>query len=180
MQSHTQHFELVELCKAGDRRAQFQLYQAYSKAMFNVCLRMMGDREAAEDVLQNAFVDIFGKLDSFRFEASVGSWIKRIVINQCINSLKKRKMHFVEFSSVQIPDQSSDPVVDQLEVERIKEAMKDLPDGYRTVFNLYLMEGYDHKEIGKILGISEGASKSQYSRAKAKLRELLSDKSNVC
>ena len=89
-------------------------------------------------------------------------------------------MHFVEFSSVQIPDQSSEPLVDQLEVERIKEAMKDLPDGYRTVFNLYLMEGYDHKEIGKILGISEGASKSQYSRAKAKLRELLSDKSNVC
>lgn len=140
----------------------------------------MGDRGTAEDVLQNAFIDIFGKLDSFRFEASVGSWIKRIVINQCINSLKKRKVQFVEISSAKIPRESSEPTVDQLEVERIKEAMRHLPAGYRTVFNLYLLEGYDHKEIGEILGISEGASKSQYSRAKAKLRELLTDKSNAC
>ncbi|MDH3648690.1 MAG: RNA polymerase, partial [Saprospiraceae bacterium] len=75
MEPHTKHFELVEQCKDGDRRAQFKLYQAYNKAMFNICFRMMGDREAAEDVLQNAFVDIFGKLDTFRFEASVRSWI---------------------------------------------------------------------------------------------------------
>ncbi len=165
----------------GDRRAQFELYQAYSKAMFNICRRMMGSREDAEDVLQNAFVDVYTKMHSFRGDSTLGAWIKRIVINQCINELKRRKMHFAEMT-----ENIAEPIVEHYQpasdaaaVERIKGAIDQLPNGYRVVFNLYLMEGYDHKEIAQILEISEGASKSQYSRARRKLNEILLAKTKV-
>ncbi|MDH3649990.1 MAG: RNA polymerase sigma factor, partial [Saprospiraceae bacterium] len=103
-----------------------------------------------------------------------------IVVNQCINALKRRKVSWVELSNLAIPDATQDPLPDKLEVEKVRYAIARLPVGYRTVFSLYLLEGYDHKEISEILGISEGASKSQYSRAKAKIRTLLTDKSDVC
>ncbi len=128
----------------------------------------------AEDLLQNSFVDIFTKLDSFRFQSSVGAWIKRIVVNNCINFLKKKRLYFEEIDDRMgnIVEESSteEPT---LSVETIKRAVFQLPDGYRVVFSLYLMEGYDHKEIADILNISVATSKSQFSRAKKKLRELL-------
>jgi RNA polymerase sigma factor (sigma-70 family) len=175
------HQELVERCINGDRRAQFELYQLYSKAMFNICFRMMGNREEAEDVLQNAFIDIFMKLDTFQFKSTVGAWIKRIVINNCINELKKRKMAFEELDEIQTKEQMKfvDLHEDDLNVDHIKEAILQLPDGYRTVFTLYLMEGYDHQEIASILNITEGASKSQYSRAKERIRKWLYQKSKT-
>ncbi len=177
-----QHFDIVEACKRGDRKAQFELYKLYSKAMYNICLRMLSSVENAEDALQNSFVDVFSKLDSFRFESSIGAWIKRIVINNCINHIKKRKLDFAELNDNlhHIPEDGKDNVPNEvLKVELIQKAIMQLPEGYRVVFTLYAMEGYDHEEIGEILGVTEATSKSQYSRAKAKLRDILQSPRHV-
>lgn len=170
-----QHFDIIEACKRGDRKAQFELYKLYSKAMYNICLRMLGSVENAEDALQNSFVDVFTKLDSFRFESSIGAWIKRIVINNCINHIKKRKLDFLELNDTwhHLPQEDTPVSDDVLKVDIIQKAIMQLPEGYRVVFTLYAMEGYDHEEIGEILGVTEATSKSQYSRAKAKLRDTL-------
>jgi RNA polymerase sigma factor (sigma-70 family) len=174
-QAMNQHYDIVEACKRGDRKAQFELYKLYSRAMYNICVRMLGSAENAEDALQNSFVDVYTKLDSFRFESTIGAWIKRIVINNCINALKKRRLQFAELTdNAQMPFEDTPSVSDGLlNVSAIQDAIQKLPDGYRTVFNLYALEGYDHEEIGQVLGISEATSKSQYSRAKARLREVL-------
>ena len=135
---------------------------------------MVKDEMDAQDLLQNSFVDVFTKLDTFRFQSSVGAWIKRIVVNNCINFLKKRRLYFEEIDE-RLGNIEDDPVVEDagLNVDSIKHAMYQLPDGYRVVFSLYLLEGYDHQEIADILNISVATSKSQYSRAKKKMRELL-------
>lgn len=142
--------------------------------MFNICLRMVKNEADAEDLLQNSFIDVFTKLDTFRFQSSIGAWIKRIVINNCINFLKKRRLYFEEITE-RMGEQADAPTenVPPLSVRAIKDAIFQLPDGYRVVFSLYQMEGYDHKEIAEILSVSEQTSKSQYSRARKKLKELL-------
>ena len=177
------HRELVEKCKRGDRQAQFELYRLYSKAMYNVCLRMLRDESDAEDVLQNAFIDIFTKLSSSKFESSIGAWIKKVVVNNCINFLKKRRLQFTEIEEKHghIISEEETPGDEYfgMNVESVKKALNSLPDGYRVVFSLYLLEGYDHQEIGEILGISEATSKSQYSRAKQKLKDLLNNQRQV-
>ncbi len=169
--------KLVEACKRGDRNAQHRLYHQYSRAMYNTCLRMLKIDADAEDALQNAFVDVFTKLDSFRYESTIGAWIKRIVVNTCINHLKKRRLITSDWDeSIPEPqDVTTDTGEQEFQVKRIKKAMEDLPDGYRTVFSLYLLEGYDHAEIGEILSISEATSKSQFSRAKQRIREMLEE-----
>jgi RNA polymerase sigma factor (sigma-70 family) len=169
------HADIVEACKRGDRKAQFELYKLYSKAMYNICLRMLNSAENAEDALQNSFVDVFTKMDSFRNESTIGAWIKRIVVNNCINHIKKRRMEFAEMNENlhYIADDTSPVSEEVLHIDIIQKAIQQLPDGYRVVFSLYAMEGYDHEEIGEILGVTEATSKSQYSRAKARLREVL-------
>ena len=174
------HKEIIEDCKRGDRKAQFELYQLYARAMYSVCLRMVKNETDAEDILQNAFVDIFTKLDSFRYQSAVGAWIKRIVVNNCINFLKKRRVYFDELDerhgNILFEETTKDSP--KLDVGSIKRAVTQLPDGYRVVLSLYMFEGYDHGEIAEILNISEATSKSQYSRAKKKLRGFL-DKREV-
>ncbi|HMQ48865.1 MAG TPA: RNA polymerase sigma factor [Saprospiraceae bacterium] len=168
------HREIVEKCKSGNRRAQFELYRLYSKAMYNVCLRMVRQEQDAEDLLQNAFVDVFTKLDSFRYQSSIGAWIKRIVVNNCINHLKRNRLLVEELNESGSEIQAEDELpIPGLSVEVVKKALEKLPDGYRVVFSLYLLEGYDHKEIAEILDITEATSKSQYSRAKKKVRDLI-------
>ena len=170
------HKRIVDACLKGDRHALFELYRLYSKAMYNVCLRMTNSVEDAEDLLQNSFVDVFSKMHSFRRESSIGAWIKRIVVNNCINHLKKKRIKTDEL----IDNYHDAMVVEQggcgelaLTVPMVKKALVQLPEGYRVVFSLYAIEGYDHEEIGQILGISTSTSKSQYSRAKQRLRELI-------
>jgi RNA polymerase sigma-70 factor (ECF subfamily) len=146
--------------------------------MYNVCYRILGSETEAEDALQEAFIDIFRRLNTFREESSLGAWIKRIVINHCLNVFKKRSVKFEEMTEriAEIPeDDYVDEDVTFYEVKRVKRAIMKLPDGYRKVLTLYLIEGYDHGEIADILGIQETGSKSQYSRARAKLREILSE-----
>ena len=175
MKFQNTHRKIVEACKEGNRAAQFELYQCYSQAMYNICLRMLNNIPDAEDMLQNSFTDVFVKLHYFRFESSIGAWIKRIVVNNCINFLKKRKLQIVEMGNKDISDvtEERDWGNVSLTVEKINEAISLLPNGYRVVLSLYLMEGYDHQEIGEILNISSSTSKSQYSRAKKKLRKIL-------
>lgn len=136
---------------------------------------MVNNESDAEDIIQHSFMDVFSKLHMFKFESSIGAWIKRIVINNTINFLKKRKLQISELND-QIQISVQDDQVDEvhLEIDSIKNALGKLPDGYRVVFNLYAFEGYDHKEIGEIIGVAEATSKSQYSRAKKKIKEILS------
>lgn len=171
---------LVERCKKGDPASQFELYRQYSKAMFNTALRIVGDRQQAEDMLQVAFVKIFRNLSSFRFESSLGSWMKRVVVNECISEVRKKRIWTVEAEDSVIAEPSEEFTShdNSLKVEQIKGAMKQLPDGYRIVFSLYLIEGYDHAEISEILSISEATSKSQLSRAKDKVRKIIEANSN--
>jgi RNA polymerase sigma-70 factor (ECF subfamily) len=144
--------------------------------MYNICYRMTGQQEEAEDMLQESFTYAFSKLGSFRFESSFGAWLKRIVVNTCINHLKKRRVDLVYTETHNDPAPEED-FVDygeiKLQVDGVMKAMEQLPEGYRVVFSLYLLEGYDHKEISEILGISESTSKSQYLRAKQKIKEIL-------
>jgi RNA polymerase sigma-70 factor (ECF subfamily) len=171
----SQQTELIKGCLKGDRRAQHQLYQDYSKAMYNISLRMLNDPWEAEDVLQISFVDVFTKLDSFKGTATLGAWIKRIVVNNCINQLRKRKLFFAEMDGNlgNIPEENDKEETVAYNLDIVKRCISDLPDGFRTVLSLYLLEGYDHKEIAEILEITESTSKSQYHRAKNKLKELL-------
>ena len=172
------HRDIAESCKKGNPKAQYELYRLYSKAMFNICYRMMNNREEAEDLLQEAFTDVFTKIGSFRSESTIGAWIKQIVVNKCINEIKRRKTDLLLVEDYQ-PFEKDDDGTEKndeevkLEVDKIRKAMEKLPDGYRIIFSLYLFEGYDHTEISQILEISESTSKSQYMRAKKKLLEML-------
>jgi RNA polymerase sigma-70 factor (ECF subfamily) len=142
--------------------------------MYNTALRMVRNPHDAEDIIQSVFVEVFTKLDSFRYESSIGAWMKRITVNKCINFMKSRRMELTELTASH--DKMEQPEKEPempFSVEKINKAIDQLPDGYRVVFSLYAIEGYDHEEIGQILGVTEATSKSQYSRAKAKLREEL-------
>ncbi len=144
--------------------------------MFNVSVRMVKSKEDAEDILQESFIDAFKNLESFRYESTFGSWLKRIVINKSINHLKLKRIPLIAFEEHEnwIPEQEDEQVKEQdLDISSIKLAIAQLPDGYQTIINLYLIEGYDHVEIGEILGISTSTSKSQYHRAKKKLIALM-------
>lgn len=167
--------QLVEQCIGGNTQAQKQLYNQYSRAMYSICLRMCSDQMDAEDVMQDAFVDVFRGLRSYAGKATLGAWIKRIVVNKNIDFLKKKRLFFEQIDDTIVPPSVQTNVIqmEKYDVEKIKRYISLLPDGYRVVLSLYLLEGYDHQEIGEILNISSGTSKSQYARAKKKLKELL-------
>ena len=167
------HDELVERCKRKDPRSFAELYQKYSKAMFNTSLRIVNNRGDAEDVLQDAFVDAFNSIEFFQYKSTFGAWLKKIVINKSINHLRKRKMDMIDIEKTNlgyVPETETLNESDiQLRVEEIKKAVKLLPNGYRTVLSLYLFEGYDHEEIAEILRVSHATVRTQYMRAKQKL-----------
>ncbi len=166
---------LITECIRGSSKAQFRVYKKYSKAMYNLAYRMMKNREDAEDILQETFLDCFRNIASFRYESTFGAWLKKILVNKCINQLRKKKVEFVLYENIpeEIPEDTFETVPD---ISEITKAIEKLPDGYRIILTLYLLEGYDHSEIAQITGISESTSKSQYSRAKLKLREFLTKK----
>jgi RNA polymerase sigma factor (sigma-70 family) len=167
------HAPLIEECRKGNTRAQFRLYKQYSKAMYNLAYRILNNREDAEDILQEAFVDCFRNINSFRFESTFGAWLKKILVNKCLNHIKKKKIDLTlcEILPVNISEEEEEVIYD---TGKIFKSIELLPDGYRIILTLYLLEGYDHSEISQILEISESTSKSQYSRAKEKLRNILS------
>nr|WP_299170472.1 RNA polymerase sigma factor [uncultured Allomuricauda sp.] len=170
------HQALVEQSKEGNRNAQYQLYGLYVDAMFNVAMRLLTVREDAEDVLQESFVEAFKKLDTFRFESTFGAWLKRIVINRSINHLKAKRLLLSSLENEGEPLEDDESEIDiKFEVEKIKVGLGQLPEGYRQIITLYLIEGYDHVEIAEIMGISTSTSKSQYHRAKKKLIQIVNE-----
>jgi RNA polymerase sigma-70 factor (ECF subfamily) len=168
------HAEIIDRCRKGDREAHYELYKLYSKSMYNIGYRIVNNEAEAEDVLQEAFVSAFRSLDHYRGEATFGSWLKRIVVNKAINVLKERKTESLpEDDDFDVPEEIFTEEEFPFSVKQVRDAMERLPDGYRSVLSLYLLEGYDHSEIAEILGISESTSKSQFNRSKKKLREIL-------
>ena len=170
------HQEIIDQCKEGDQKAQFRLYKLYYKPMYSVCMRLINHADEAEDVMQEAFLNAFRNIDTYRGEVSFGAWLKRIVINRSLDHLKKKKLKLEEINdkTAQIADYQME--MKEVNVEVIKNAIQQLPDGYRVVLSLFLIEGYDHEEISQILGITNSNSRTQFLRAKNKLRELLKDK----
>lgn len=148
----------------------------FAGAMYNICRRMMGNDDDARDVLQDAFIHVFTKIHSLHNDDIFPAWIKKIVLNQCINALRKNKGVFQEVDEhLDIADyQESENEYAKIKAQQILSAMDELSEGCRTVANLYLFEGYDHKEIAEILSITVSTSKAQYSKAKSKLRDVLS------
>ena len=170
------HQEIIDQCREGNQKAQFQLYKLYYKPMYSVCMRIINNETEAEDAMQEAFLKAFTKIDTYKGEVSFGAWLKKIVINRSLDYLKKRKVKFEEIKEKtnQIIDYQME--TQKVNVQVIKDAIQKLPDGYRVVLSLYLIEGYDHEEISEILGISNSNSRTQFLRAKNKLRDILKDK----
>ncbi len=158
----------------GERRMQEELYRRFSPRMYAVCLRYAGNAEEAEDILQEGFVKVFKKLDSFRREGSFEGWVRRIFVNTAIEHFRRKRylMPVTEKEENTIEGKYTG-VLDELAEKDILALVQQLSPGYRTVFNMYVVEGYTHKEIADMLGISEGTSKSQLSRAKVILQDMV-------
>ena len=166
--------ELLKKSQLNDRRAQYELYQRYSTSMFNVCVRMLGLPDA-EDIFQEAFVSAFKSLHQFKGEASFGSWLKRIMINRCINALKARKQNLwlsIDGTDMELV-QEEEEEVEPFDPVILNKAIDRLPEGCRVIFTLHFFEGYTHPEISKILGVSVSTSKSQLYRAKNLIKPQL-------
>ena len=166
---------LIEKCKNNDSRAQMQLYDQYCKAMFNTAYNFIKDDDIAKDVMQEAFIKAFKKIESFSGEATFGAWLKRIVVNQSLDYIKKQKIQTVELNDniVYMADEEPWEVDAEIKLSAIYKCIEELPQKCKNVVKLYLIEGYDHQEVAQILEISEVASRSQLSRGKSKLKELL-------
>jgi len=184
---------LLKECLSGNARAQKQLYEKYARKMFGVCLRYASDKSMAEDFMQEGFIRIFMKLDSFKSQGSLEGWMRRIIVNTALESLRKKDIlrNSLELSNPDQPyhelmqSQVTDPAADEemeehdkyhVPAEVLYKMINEMPVGFRTVFNLYAVEDYSHKEIGSMLDISEGTSKSQYARARAWLQKRLNDR----
>jgi RNA polymerase sigma factor (sigma-70 family) len=170
------HEDIIQRCRQGDNGAYRQLYALYKRSMFNACFRIVNSKEEAEDVLQESFVSAFKNMEHYRGDSTFGAWLKKIVVNRAITQVKKKKPErFPEDNRWDVKEESEVDVFEGFPctVERVNAAIQRLPDGYRMVLSLYLLEGYDHGEISEILGITESTSKSQFNRSKKKLKELL-------
>jgi RNA polymerase sigma factor (sigma-70 family) len=176
------HQELIEGCKSGDQKAQFQIYRLYYKPMYNSSFRIVNDKSVAEDIMQESFLSAFEKIDTYSGCVSFSTWLKRIVINRSLDALKKKsKICFEDIDAYPetLIEGTDDMFPDDeysVTMETIREAIKRLPDKSRIILSLFLIEGYDHDEISEILSISGSISRSQFSSAKQRLIKELSEK----
>ncbi len=171
---NTPESDLISGCIEGNRRMQEELYRRFSPRMYAVCLRYASSSEEAEDILQEGFIKIFKKLGSYRGDGSFEGWIRRIFVNTAIEHFRRRRyLQPVTEKEENTIEGKFLSVLDELGEKDILELVRQLSPGYRTVFNMYVVEGYTHKEIGDMLGISEGTSKSQLSRAKVILQDMV-------
>ncbi len=172
------HQDLIDACRKGDRAAQFRIYKLYYKAMYNTSLRIVNDSAEAEDIMQESFLDAFRRLGSYTGEGSFGSWLKRIVVNNSLDSLSKAR-EFISIDEVHLdlPEASEESCEEEImfKVNGVKAAIARLPEEYRIVLSLFLLEGYDHEEISEILHISNQLSRTRYSRARQKLLEIMKE-----
>lgn len=174
------HQKLIDNCRKKDRKAQFEIYKLYYKNMYNISLRIVNDSQEAEDIIQESFLSAFENIDNYSGKVSFGAWLKRIVINRSLDAVKKNKADLLNIDEdTDIPDENFEEYENeniQLQAEEIHRCIKLLPEGYRVIISLYLLEGYDHEEISEIMNISASTSRSQYTRARHKLYSMLKDK----
>ena len=167
--------QLINLCKNGDRAAQKVLYDRLASRMFPLCMRYIGERDSAQDILQDGFVTLFSKIDDYKGEGSFEGWARRIFVTTALMSLRKKDALKMS-DNLELAREMKAETVSQTQNIGYKELMKlvmELPPGFRTVFNMVAIEGYVHKEVAQILGISETTSRTQYSRARALLQEKI-------
>lgn len=166
---------LVKGCLENKRKFQEQLYRRYASKMYAICLSYCGESPAAKDVLQDGFVKVFKKMDAYQFEGKLEAWIRKIVTNTAIDYYRRssRLNRYIEDKAMEDAYEETESVLSQLSMKDILDNLKKLPDGARIIFNLYAIEGFNHKEISEKLKISEGTSKSQFSRARSMLKSLL-------
>jgi len=178
--NETYNHKLIESCKDGDRKAQKAIYDLLAPKMFSVCLRYCGDRQSAEDMLQDGFVSMFSKMDSYKGAGSFEGWARKIFVNTCLMYLRKNDV-LKQSDDIEEARKLTSDVPTQMEDIGYKELMKmvmELPPGFRTVFNMYAIEGYSHKEIADELGITETTSRTQLSRARTWLQNKIKEKTD--
>ena len=166
---------MIDKCKNNDSKAQMQLYDLYCKAMYSTACNFIKDDVVAQDIMQEAFIKAFKKIETYNGSASFGSWLKKIVINQSLDWLKKQKLETIELDDqvISIVDDGDWEIESETSLYEIYKCIEQLPGKCKNVVKLYLLEGYDHQEVAQILKISEVASRSQLSRGKMRLKELL-------
>ncbi len=169
------HHHLIAECKKGNQKAQLEIYKLYYKAMYNSALRILKNQVDAEDVMQDSFLDAFTRMELYREEGSFGAWLKKIVINNALDLIRKQKpTNEIDESLLLLTDEEEEDCVEnECRIEEIKEAMKMIKNEYRIILSLYLFEGYDHEEIASIQNISYGLSRTRYSRAKQSLLKAI-------
>lgn len=168
--------ELIRACRKGNSKAQREVYQKFSSRMLGVCLRYIKAEDEAEDVMISGFTKVFMKIDQYQGDGSFEGWIRKIMVNEALGYIRKNKNMYLE---VELEKAAIEPDYDKLEksleTEDLLKLIRELPSGYRTVFNLYAIEGYNHREIADSLGVSENTSKSQLSRARSLLQKKLAE-----
>ena len=173
--------QLVQKCRQGDIKAQFSLYKNYSKSMYNIAIRLTNNKMDAEDILQESFITAFEKLPDLQDDHAFGSWLKRIVVNNCVSFLRKSKVYFEDMSErIHADDFEETPLIeDTIDPVKVHAAIKDLPPGARTILVMPALEGYKHREIADILEISESTCKTQYKRALSLLNKKFKHPAHV-
>lgn len=173
--------QIIDGCRAENYRAQKQLYRQYSPLMMGLCMRYASSREVAEDILQDSFIKVFQKFDLYKEDGPLGAWIRRVVLNTALQhyrDTKNLRMH-VQIDTAYDVSSDFDDALTMLSIEELSQKIQRLPDGCRLVFNLYAIEGYKHNEIADQLNISSGTSKSQYSRARSLLQQMIQAEEKV-
>lgn len=169
--------KLIEACKNNDARAQKQLYETFARRMMSVCLRYAGNREMAEDFLQEGFIKVFTSIQSYNYEGSFEGWMRRIFVNTALEALRKNDLlrNGAELDTLDTQQEADYTTVDNISAKELMELIGQLPPGFRTVFNMFAVEGYSHREIAQALHITESTSRSQYTRAKRLLQKWIKE-----
>ncbi|PVW17092.1 RNA polymerase sigma factor [Marixanthomonas spongiae] len=177
---HKNYTALIKKAKKGNRRAQHELYQMFAPKMLSVCRQYLKNDDVAEEAMLNGFYNVFSKLESFTGQGSFEGWIRRIMVNESISELRRqKKLFFKDETVIENSLEYATSIDTTFEVEEIQKMIDSLPDGYKTVFVLYAVEGYKHSEIAELLQISEGTSKSQLSKARNMLQKTINNKNDV-
>ena len=173
--------QIVHGCIKGEFGSQKQLYIDYAPKMMGICLRYASSTEEAEDMMQEAFIRIYTKIHTFKFDGPLGAWIRRVVVNTAAEIYRKEKKYGLnnDIEDHLYSFKNDDYIIEKLAATDLLDKVQSLPNGYRIVFNLYAVEGYSHKEIAEKLQISENTSKSQYSRARASIRKMIENENSI-
>lgn len=173
---NSNHLNLLTECKEGNRDAQHQLYEMYRVKLFTLCLRYMKNKEDAEDIFQEAWIKVFKQLHQYdEQKGSFYGWIRKVFVNSCLEYFRKKKVYLTDLDdAVTMPTEAAEDAISAMTMQEMVSILQALPHGYRTVFNLYVIEGYSHKEIAELLNVSISTSKTQLMKAKGMLREKVS------